>query len=206
MKILVFTDNHADLESIQIVATKATEVDLIICLGDISWFEEGMDEMLTAINSLPKPVILLHGNHERLDALKEAAKTCSNIHVSHEEVIEIGDFDFLTFGGDGFSRISPEFESTKEKFKQKIRDAKKTILLLHGPPHNTTLDIPFAEYHSGSISYRVFIEEVQPSLVLCGHIHECEGRVDTIGESIVMNPGLYGAIIDLAAMNETTKK
>lgn len=197
MKILAFTDNHADVQSIEIVASKATDVDLIVCLGDITWFEEGMEDMLFVINALPRPVILLHGNHERLDVLKKAAKPYKNITVSHEEVMSIGNYDFLIFGGDGFSRQDPEFESTKKVFAKKMRDPKKTILLLHGPPYDTTLDVPFTQYHCGSMSYRNFIDEAQPALVLCGHIHECEGQIDFIKESYCMNPGIYGEIIDL---------
>ncbi len=197
MKILVFTDNHADVESLQIAAVKAKDVDLIICLGDISWFEEGMEEMLMVMDTLPKPVLLLHGNHERLGALKEAAKPYKNITVTHEDVHAIGEYDFLTFGGDGFSKISEEFEHTKKLFKKKMRDPKKTILLLHGPPFETHLDVPFTDYHCGSMSYRQFIEEEQPALVLCGHIHECEGITQHLNNSYLMNPGIYGEIIDL---------
>lgn len=197
MKILAFTDSHADTQSLEVIREKAKDVDMIICLGDITWFEEGMTEMLELINSLPKPVLLLHGNHERLSVLKQSAKPFENITVAHEEVIERNGFTFLTFGGDGFSRIDPEFESTKKTFIKHIKDPKKTILLLHGPPYNTNLDVPFADYHSGSLSYRAFIEEVQPALVLCGHIHECEGQRDTIGQSSLMNPGIYGEIFDL---------
>ncbi|MCA9477831.1 MAG: metallophosphoesterase family protein [Nanoarchaeota archaeon] len=197
MKILAFTDSHSDIESLKIIEKKSADADLIICLGDISWFEEGMEEMLKHINELPRPVLLLHGNHERLKELKKAAQPYSNITVSHEEVQAIGNYDFLTYGGDGFSRMDPEFESIKMHFKKQMRDPKKTILLLHGPPYNTNLDVPFQEYHSGSLSFRAFIEEEQPALVLAGHIHECEGQVDSIKDSVLMNPGMYGELIDL---------
>ena len=197
MKIFAFTDNHADLDSISVVASSAKDVDLFVCLGDITWFGQGMIEMLEAINNLPKPVILLHGNHEYLPELQETAKKFKNITVTHKEMHIIGEYTFLSFGGDGFSRRDPEFEKAAEKFKKKITNNKKTILLLHGPPFETNLDVPFANYHSGSESYRTFIEEVQPCLVLCGHIHECEGVSDYINDSLVMNPGIYGERIDL---------
>lgn len=197
MKILVFTDTHCDIQSLQEVKSKASSVDLIICLGDITWFEEGMEEMLEIINEFPRPVILLHGNHERLSDLQNASKQHHNITVTHKDIHAIGEYDFLTFGGDGFSRTDPEFDSIKKYFKKKMRNPKKTILLLHGPPYNTTLDVPFEEYHSGSLSYREFIEDTQPALVLSGHIHESEGKTDFIKKSFCMNPGIYGEIIDL---------
>ena len=206
MKILAFTDTHCDTQSLQEVKIKAQNADLIICLGDITWFEEGMEEMLKLINDLPRPVILLHGNHERLEDLKQSAKKHNNITVTHKEVHAIGEYDFLTFGGDGFSRRDPEFENIKQYFKKKIRDPKKTILLLHAPPHNTKLDIPFEDYHSGSLSYRKFIEETQPALVLSGHIHEGEGLFDFINESLCKNPGIFGEIIDLDNLQKKEQK
>lgn len=197
MKIVAFTDSHCDIESLSSVSKLSEKADLIVCLGDISWFEEGLEEMLDQINNLPRPVILIHGNHERLKALQDAAKKYKNITVSHKEVLAIGDYDFISYGGDGFSRQDPVFDSMKKHFKKTIRDPNKTIFLLHGPPYNTTLDVPFESYHSGSLSTRAFIEDVQPAVVLSGHIHESEGQTDFINNSFCMNPGVYGELIDL---------
>ena len=40
----------------------------------------------------------------------------------------------------------------------------------------------------GSTAVREFIEEVQPDVCVCGHIHESRG-VDRIGRTVVVNPG-----------------
>lgn len=72
-----------------------------------------------------------------------------------------------------------------------------TIFVCHTPPHGTKCDMIGATQHVGSRSLREFIERHQPPLVLSGHIHESP-RVsgswrDTIGRSIVVNPGQFGA-------------
>jgi len=46
----------------------------------------------------------------------------------------------------------------------------------------------FSGEHVGSSSVRQYIEERQPSVVFCGHIHEARG-IDNIGNALVVNPG-----------------
>jgi Icc-related predicted phosphoesterase len=50
------------------------------------------------------------------------------------------------------------------------------------------VDILHSGIHAGSIAVREFIEEHEPELVVCGHIHEARG-VDAIGKSTIVNCG-----------------
>lgn len=59
------------------------------------------------------------------------------------------------------------------------------ILLLHGPPHGFG-DRTRRGDHTGSQSLTQRIEEVQPTLVICGHIHEARGEY-RIGHSRIVN-------------------
>ncbi len=72
----------------------------------------------------------------------------------------------------------------------------ETLYVLHSPPCGTRCDMIGASSHVGSRAIRAFIERHQPPLVLSGHIHESP-RVsasyrDTIGRTIVVNPGQFG--------------
>lgn len=72
----------------------------------------------------------------------------------------------------------------------------ETVFVLHSPPRDTRCDMIGARQHVGSRAIRRFIERHQPPLVLSGHIHESprisESYRDTIGASIVVNPGQFG--------------
>jgi len=46
----------------------------------------------------------------------------------------------------------------------------KTIVLSHGPPYNSNLDITSHSEHVGSIALREYLAEVQPYLCLTGHM------------------------------------
>ena len=74
----------------------------------------------------------------------------------------------------------------------------EALYVLHSPPRDTRCDMVGARVHVGSRAIRAFLGRVQPPLVLSGHIHESP-RVsgswrDTIGRSVVVNPGQFGTV------------
>lgn len=93
-----------------------------------------------------------------------------------------------------------------EKLLSSIRDVSKSILNFHVPPVNSGLDTAIKlddsvsppqpiiksgeplKFGAGSPSIRKAIEERQPLMDLCGHIHESRG-VTRIGKTVVINPG-----------------
>ena len=52
------------------------------------------------------------------------------------------------------------------------KNSQNTIYLSHGPPYDTYLDLTSRNEHVGIISLKTFIQQYNPRLVLCGHIHE----------------------------------
>jgi len=206
MKILVFGDTHGDIRSLEEAKRKASKVDLTICLGDLTYFGENIELLLQYLESFPTKVVLLHGNHEDEELLEELSKSFKNIKFSHGEVLQINDFFFITYGGDGFSRIDPFFDELTNEISAKISEPEKSILILHGPPFDTELDAPMKDYHSGNVSYRFFIEQFQPLISFSGHIHETFKKKDKIGETHLLNPGPDGEIIDLKELLNKRKE
>jgi Icc-related predicted phosphoesterase len=72
-------------------------------------------------------------------------------------------------------------------------DYKKSIYVMHSPPHGTRLDVVHSGTSVGSRAMRTFIEARQPLLTLHGHIHESPvlsgSFLDRIGETLAANPG-----------------
>lgn len=60
------------------------------------------------------------------------------------------------------------------------------ILLLHGPPHGYGDFSPYGKVHTGSPSLTKRILEIQPKLVVAGHIHSGYGQYK-IGETLFVN-------------------
>jgi len=75
----------------------------------------------------------------------------------------------------------------------------ETILVVHPPPRGIC-DRVGHRFSAGSRNLLDFIEQTQPRMVLCGHIHEQSGTgfVDkTLVVNCAMSPKSCGAIIDL---------
>ena len=60
------------------------------------------------------------------------------------------------------------------------------ILILHGPPHGYGDFSPYGEEHTGSPSLTKRIVEINPKLVVAGHIHSAYG-IYRLGDTIIVN-------------------
>jgi hypothetical protein len=192
MQILAFVDTHGSFSAWKKVKAlaKKEKPKLLVCAGDISVFGANLDYMVQEINKLNIPCLIIHGNHESEAEMRTACSLFKNTVFIHKKVHEFDKYAFIGYGGGGFSFRDKEFEKVIKNISTKTQ----IILVLHGPPYGTKLDDIVGSY-SGNKSYRKYIEKQQPKLVLCGHIHENEGKIDHIKKSKIINPGPFGKII-----------
>lgn len=189
MKILAFSDLHGDKKALSslIKASNSKNPDVIVCTGDISDSKTTVKEVITELKKTRKPILIVHGNHETREEIK-SDKQVTNLH---KKVINIENYNFIGFGGGGFSRKDLEFETFSKGIKKE-----NIVLVTHAPPYNTPLDIlPMG--HVGSISIKNFIKKHKPVLVICGHLHENDGKSEKIGKTLIINPGIKGKIIEV---------
>ena len=73
---------------------------------------------------------------------------------------------------------------------------KKLVFITHAPIYKTKLDYIYKE-HRGCKSSRKFVEKFKPVLTLCGHFHETENKSDKINETLIINPGHKGSLIEI---------
>ena len=76
-----------------------------------------------------------------------------------------------------------------EEFEKLEKSTPLSILLTHAPPYNTKADTIESGVHVGSEGVEKIIKEFQPTVNICGHIHEAIS-MDTIGATMVVNPGM----------------
>jgi Icc-related predicted phosphoesterase len=197
MKLLAFSDIHGDYSLLKqlVKRAKKSDIDIVVCAGDITDMGSGLKKFVATLDAIGKPVIIVHGNHESADAVKEIAEQttyCVPLHGNH--YVSHG-IIFLGYGGDGFSERDAEFRKVARRWRQEFAD-KKVVLITHGQPYGTTLDA-LDKRHVGNWDYRKFIERVQPLLVISGHIHETIGARENIGKTIIINPCWEGMVIEL---------
>jgi len=197
MKLLAFVDVHGSLAALKkIVKTaKKEKPDLLVCAGDISIFENGLEYLLHVLNKLEIQTLIIDGNHESVNGMRKAASLFKNINYIHDKTIEKDDYLIFGYGGGGFAEVDKNFENSVKKHKKDLIN-KKIILITHAPPYGTKVDRIMGQY-CGCKSVTRFIRKFNPILVICGHLHENAGKKAKIKNTIVINPGPYGNIIKL---------
>lgn len=198
MRIFAFVDLHGDLELFKKIMKKLkkNKPDLIIMAGDLCWLGRDIEYLLKKLDKLKVPVLFVHGNHESANNVKEICENLKNVYYIHASHYEKEGILFFGYGDSGFGENDPKFRKLGVKFKELIKPNQKVILISHGPPHKTELDKLFSS-HAGCKDIRGFIEEVQPILVICGHLHENFYKKDKIGKSLVVNPGPEGMFFEI---------
>jgi hypothetical protein len=215
MKILAVGDIHGDYQKI-IKYLKDNKVDLIIITGDITQFgpAELGEEILNEISSFDVPVLAIPGNCDP-ESIHSKIENSRAVNI-HGRSLIIKDIGVCGFGGSNPTPFNTplEFEEVQiydeaSKLIKGIAEEKISLLVTHAPPYNTKTDLLPSGVHAGSTSIRKIIEEYQPSLNVCGHIHESRG-VDRIGKTKIVNPGEiskgYGCLINIDDKEEDPVK
>ena len=196
MKILAFVDMHGSFTKLKEVIRKSQKADILVCCGDISMFGQNLDRIFSQLSKTQKPILVIPGNHETEEQIRQVCKKYKLIYLHNGSYI-LNNYVFFGYGGGGFSQKTEALEKVINKFKKTLKKDDKIILITHAPPYKTTLDFLPHLGHVGSKSLRTFIEEIKPFLHICGHLHENDGSSDKINNSLILNPGSDGQIIDI---------
>jgi putative phosphoesterase len=198
MKILAFVDTHGSKDALKRIAStaKKEKVDYLVCAGDVTIFSDSLKQILAKLDEIGKPILMLHGNHEDESELKAACEKTKNIKFMHKQVFETNGYVFMCYGGGGFSLKNKDFEQWSKQAMKTISEGKKIILVTHGPPYGTKLDL-ILDQSAGCKSIRQFIKQVQPKLAISGHLHENAGMKDKIDNTKIINPGPWGVVLSV---------
>lgn len=200
MKILGISDLHGKLLELN---NLNEEIDLIIVSGDITDFGpvELAEKILNKLTSYNVPVLALPGNCDLPETVDIIEKS-GTINI-HNNAIEIKGIKICGFGGSNPTPFDTPFEFQEEEIYNSLKNIiskDTTILVTHAPPYNTKVDQIQSGDNVGSKSIRKIIEEYQPKVNICAHIHEARG-IDQLGNTTIINtgPAFEGkvAVIDL---------
>ena len=197
MRILAFSDLHRDLSQAANLVEMSGEADVVIGAGDFASIHEGLTETIEALASIEAPTILVPGNNETEDALREAAAEWAAAIVLHGGGTEIEGVEFYGLGaGIPETPWDWSFDLDEGAAAEKLAACpENNVLVLHSPPRGHC-DTNASGDHFGSETLLRVIEEKQPRLAVCGHIHESWGCERLIGQTPVRNLGPTGTWIE----------
>jgi Icc-related predicted phosphoesterase len=198
VKLLAFSDLHRDLGQAAKLVEMATEADLVIGAGDFASVHEGLEETIGALAAIETPTVLVPGNNETDEALREATAGWEAATVLHGEGTTIDGVELFGLGaGVPVTPWDWSFDLDDETAGEMLAPCpEKAVLVLHSPPQGHC-DSNGSGDHFGSEALAQAIEQKRPRLAVCGHIHESWGCQSRIGETPVRNLGPDGALLEL---------
>ncbi len=197
MIILAFTDIHGAHHKVKQIIERETKADAVIVGGDLTTWGtlEDAEEGLDSIKSVGKPVFAVAGNMDspEFDAFFEKA----SVSINGKGMI-FNDAGIFGVSGSPATPMHTPYEISEDEIARRaeqgwkdVAAARWKIFVPHAPPRDTKLDKVLLGMHVGSTAVRSFIEQHEPDVVVCGHIHEARG-LDAIGKTQIVNCGQAG--------------
>ncbi len=202
MKALFISDMHGEEAALEKLKGIRRDYDLVVCAGDIGESVSFLGEFF----SLGGELYAIPGNNDPPSMEQIAGK-----HWLHGKRVELG--GGVNMVGFGYSPPTPfgtpgEMEEG-EIYSQmgKLPIDGKTILVTHAPPKGV-LDEVCGGVHAGSTAVRRIVEEKAPLVLVCGHIHEAEGK-EKVGETTVLKlapaKNMRGGVVEITDGRATVR-
>jgi Icc-related predicted phosphoesterase len=206
MKCLFVSDLHYALKQYDWISAVAENFDVIVVGGDhldISGHVDGRAQIVVIMKYLRQlqtktQLFVCSGNHD-LDRQNAAGEKVAGWMKKVRRLGIQADGDSPTFRDTLFT-ICPWWDgpsTRREVYQQLARDAsqqsKKWIWIYHSPPEGSPISTERGR-NFGDEDLTNWIQEFNPTMVLCGHIHQApfhnDGSwADQIGSTWVFNSG-----------------
>jgi Icc-related predicted phosphoesterase len=194
MNLLLFSDLHTDTQKTRSIVDRAGDFDLLVGAGDFCHCRQDLELTVSLLRSIRTPTVLVPGNSESFEELSAACSTWRASHVLHGSGTTILGISFFGIGG-GIPTTpfgSWSYDFTDQEAADLLSGCpENSVLVSHSPPRGA-VDLSSGGRNLGSTAiYQNILESAHP-LVVCGHIHDCAGRTEYVGETPVVNAGPAG--------------
>ena len=195
MRILAFTDFHGNPEAFrrarQTIANEKPA--FVLVAGDIVNHDaERAKRFLANLSEAGSPVYFVPGNMDGADLTSWSG--AESVRALHGRCETWEDVALIGLAGSPSGSFSTPIEYSEETGAEVLAKAStnchggKVILVSHCPPRETKADRAMSGQHIGSSAVRKFVEEIKPTLVVSGHVHQAQ-CLDRIGPTIIVNAG-----------------
>ncbi len=199
MRILVAADFHASRAAPKMIRERIAEhrPDVFVAAGDLTNFGPAAFAR-ELLSHLPVPTLAVPGNCDPRDIVPLLQEMGVSLHA-RKAVVK--GRTFVGIGGSNPTPFGTPFELTEDEIMAAVRPLMEPgVVLVSHPPPKGYVDLVDSGAHVGSASIRSIVEEFEPPLVLCGHIHEARG-IARHGRATIVNPGPasegHAAVVDL---------
>lgn len=199
-KILAAGCIHSDVKLANALAERAEKesVDLVILCGDVTYSDFVPEGLIAPFIKKNKKVLIVPGNHESLATIEFLADLYHLVNL-HGYAITHKDIGIFGCGSANIGINQMHEEEIYTLFKngfEKIKDAKKKIMVTHVHPIGTMME-KFSDIVPGSTGVRRALDAFKPDFLLCSHVHEAEGIEEKIGNTKIVNVVRSGKVIEV---------
>ena len=203
MKLLLFSDLHRDTAAATRMVELSRSADVVIGAGDFANARTGVSACIDILNAIRIPAVLVPGNNESCDELVAACAKWPSARVLHGTGTEIERVPFFGIGG-GIP-ITPfgswSYDFSEIEAERLLRDCPVgAVLVSHSPPKGA-VDVTGSGQSLGSTAVRDAVTRLKPRLVVCGHIHASAGKRAQIANTVIINAGPAGFLLDLETVS-----
>jgi len=207
VRLFCFSDVHRDEGAARHLAGSALAANptALISAGDLGVDGIQAPGLYAAFRHVGAPVLAVPGNHDGLEAYP-AALAEAGWRDLDGRIVEL---ESWVLAGKGHLLLDPRYSGPDAGAQQEDPalttllsllapyPASRTVLVSHLPPWGTlcSRDRRFVDRGSGQL--RRWIEARQPAAVICGHVHHPEPVVERIRETLVVNAGPHGWVLQL---------
>ena len=193
MKLLALSDIHgAYNQALEIL--KKEHFDILILAGDLTTRGTNAEVKIAIemFKNISPTIVAVCGNMDSPTHEKIYSDFGIGINAKGKIFKDVGIFGV---SASPISWMKTPYEISEEEIYlrakkgfEEIKNCRIKIFVPHAPPSNTLVDKISNGTHVGSLSVRKIIEELQPDVCVCGHIHEARGK-DILGKTLIINCG-----------------
>jgi Icc-related predicted phosphoesterase len=214
MRALCFSDLHRTVSAAAQLAERAVaeRVDVMLSAGDLAIDFVHSPLLYEALARAGKPVFCVPGNHDGV-ATYDSSLAAVGFTDIDGRALELGGVVFAGWGyrwaepapaAPGWRdpppsypgrRPDPELGETRALVAG--ADPRRTVLVSHLPPWGVRVARTASGDDLGDRHLRRWVNEFQPAAVVCGHVHLPRPMVSRVGNTLVVNGGREGWILQL---------
>lgn len=199
MKLLLFSDLHADADAARRLVEQAETADVVVGAGDFATVRRNLRVGIEILRAIERPAVLVAGNNETTEELIDACRDWPSARVLHGSGLTIDGVPFFGLGGG--VPVTPfgdwSYDFTEDEAAALLADCPPGgVLISHSPPKGM-VDANGGGRSLGSVAVLAAVERLRPRLVVCGHIHASAGRRATLGPTTIVNAGPDGLLWDV---------
>lgn len=198
MRLLLCSDIHCDLGAARSLVERSATADVLVCAGDLAVMRTGLQKTVDVVAGASAPTVLVAGNGESYEELRDACAGWPTACVLHGSGCEVAGIAFWGLGG--AVPVTPfgpwSYDLTEEEAAALLAGCPEGgVLVTHSPPLG---HVDFAGgRHLGSRAILDAIERARPRLVVCGHIHGCWTEESSVGDTRIVNAGPGGVWVEV---------